>query len=173
LDAPGALHHIMVRGIDKTVIFRDDRDKIKFLEKWVLMLQVGMDNHVHLLFKSGEVGISTVMRKVLTWYAQYFNRRYRRTGHLFQNRYKSILCEEDTYLLALIRYIHLNPVRANIIRTLEELDIYPWSGHHAIMGKAGYPWMRIGDVLSEFASTRRKAISEYRKFGEKSRDVDS
>jgi len=173
LDAPGALHHIIVRGIDKTVIFRDDRDKIKFLEKmgadvtggkcavyaWVLM-----DNHVHLLFKSGEVGISTVMRKVLTWYAQYFNRRYRRAGHLFQNRYKSILCEEDTYLLALIRYIHLNPVRANIIRTLEELDIYPWSGHHAIIGKAGYPWMRIGDVLSEFASTRRKASSEYRKF---------
>jgi len=87
LDAPGALHHIMVRGIDKAVIFRDYRDKIKFLEKmgadvtgaggkcavyaWVLM-----DNHVHLLFKSGEVGISTVMRKVLTWYAQYFNRRY-------------------------------------------------------------------------------------------------
>jgi putative transposase len=105
LDAPGALHHIRVRGSDKTVIFREDRDKIKFLEKrgaavtggkgavyvWVLM-----DNQVQLLFKSGEVGISTVMRKVLTWYAPYFKRRYRRTGHLFQNRYKAILCEEDT-----------------------------------------------------------------------------
>jgi putative transposase len=95
----------MVRGIDKSVIFRDARDKIKFLEKmgaavtggkcavyaWVLM-----DNQVHLLFKSGEVGRATVMRKVLTWCAQYFNRRYRRTGHLFQNRCKAILCEEDT-----------------------------------------------------------------------------
>jgi putative transposase len=105
LDAPEALHHIMVRGIDKTVIFRDDRDNIKFLEKMGAAITGGkcavyagvlMDNQVHLLFKSGEVGRSTVMRKVLTWYAQYFNRRYRRTGHLFQNRYKSILCEEDT-----------------------------------------------------------------------------
>ena len=95
----------MVRGIDKTVIFREDRDKIKFLEKrgaavtggkgavyvWVLM-----ENQVQLLFKSGEAGISTVMRKVLTSYAPYCKRRYRRTEHLFQNRYKAILCEEDT-----------------------------------------------------------------------------
>src|SRR4030043_2402645 len=173
LDISGALHHIMVRGVNKSDIFEDDQDKTLFLERlgqnvidgkcsvyaWVLM-----DSHAHILFKSGERGISAVMRKLLTWYAQYFNRRYRRTGHLFENRYKSILCDEDNYLLALIRYIHLNPVRANIIRTLEELDIYPWSGHHAIIGKAGSPWMRIGDGLSEFASTRRKAISEYRKF---------
>ena len=69
-----------------------------------------MDNHVHLLFKSGKYGISAVMRKLLTWYAQYFNRRHKRIGHLFQNRYKSILCDEENYLLALIRYIHLNPV---------------------------------------------------------------
>jgi len=119
LDAPGALHHIMVRGIDKTDIFVDHQDKTRFLERldenvtegkcsgyaWVLM-----DNHVHLLFKSGKYGISAVMRKLLTWYAQYFNRRHKRIGHLFQNRYKSILCDEENYLLALIRYIHLNPV---------------------------------------------------------------
>jgi REP element-mobilizing transposase RayT len=113
LDAPGALHHIMVRGIDKTDIFRDDQDKARFLERlgenvtegkcfvyaWVLM-----DNHVHLLFKSGKYVISAVIRKLLTWYAQYFNRRHKRTGHLFQNRYKSILCDEDSYFLALVRY---------------------------------------------------------------------
>lgn len=128
LDVPGALHHIMVRGIDKSKIFKDDHDKAKFLERlgqnvleadcsvyaWVLM-----DNHVHLLFRSGRQGISAVMRKLLTWYAQYFNRKHRRTGHLFQNRYKSVLCEEENYLLALVRYIHLNPIRANIIQTLE------------------------------------------------------
>src|SRR3989337_98009 len=120
LDVPGALHHIMVRGIDKCSIFRDDQDKTRFLERlgqtvsegkctvyaWVLM-----DNHVHILFKSGKDGISAVMRKLLTWYAQYFNRRHRRTGHLFENRYKSILCDEDNYLLALIRYIPRNPIR--------------------------------------------------------------
>jgi putative transposase len=115
LDIPGALHHIMIRGIDKGDIFIDEQDKNKFLEKlgeyvsdakcsvyaWVLM-----SNHVHILFKSGEKGISAVMRKLLTWYAIYFNRRHKRTGHLFENRYKSVLCEEDRYFLALIRYIH-------------------------------------------------------------------
>jgi putative transposase len=95
LDVPGALHHIMVRGINKSSIFKDDQDKNLFLERlgqnviegkcsvyaWVIM-----ENHVHLLFKSGQQGISVVMRKLLTGYAQYFNRRHHRTGHLFENR---------------------------------------------------------------------------------------
>lgn len=173
LDAPGALHHIMVRGIDKTDIFADDRDKARFLERlgekvtqgncsiyaWVLM-----DNHVHLLFKSGAYGISTVMRKLLTWYAQYFNRRHNRTGHLFQNRYKSILCDEHHYLLALIRYIHLNPVRAQLVKTIEDLDGYAWSGHSTIIGKTKHPWMDIDAVLSQFGARKRRAIAEYRRF---------
>lgn len=173
LDAPGALHHIIIRGINKAPLFRDDQDKTRFLERlgenvlqgrcavhaWVLMT-----NHVHLLFKSGKDGISTVMRKQLTWYAQYFNRRHSRTGHLYENRYKSILCDGETYLLALIRYIHLNPVRAKIIQTMEGLDRYPWTGHRAIIGKAAYPWMDIDACLSEFGGTRKKAIAEYRRF---------
>jgi len=173
LDAPGALHHIMVRGINKTDIFADDQDKARFLERlgetvtegkcsisaWVLM-----DNHVHLLFKSGDRGISAVMRKLLTWYAQYFNRRHIRTGHLFQNRYKSILCDGENYLLALIRYIHLNPVRAQIVKTIEELDRYPWSGHSTIIGKSKHPWMDIDAVLSQFGGRKRKAILAYRRF---------
>ena len=173
LDAPGALHHIMVRGINKTDIFTSDQDKARFLERlgenvtegkcsiyaWVLM-----DNHVHLLFKSGKHGISAVMRKLLTWYAQYFNRCHNRTGHLFQNRYKSILCDEENYLLALIRYIHLNPVRAQIVNTIEELDRYPWSGHGTIIGKSKHPWMDIDTVLSQFGAKKRRAISEYRRF---------
>jgi len=173
LDAPGALHHIMVRGINKTDIFTSDQDKARFLERlgenvtegkcsiyaWVLM-----DNHVHLLFKSGKHGISAVMRKLLTWYAQYFNRCHNRTGHLFQNRYKSILCDEENYLLALIRYIHLNPVRAQIVQTIEELDRYPWSGHGTIIGKSKHSWMDIDTVLSQFGAKKRRAISEYRRF---------
>jgi len=173
LDAPGALHHIIVRGINKAPIFKDDQDKTRFLERlaenvldgacavhaWVLMT-----NHVHMLFKSGKDGISAVMRKQLTWYAQYYNRRHKRTGHLFENRYKSILCDEETYLLALIRYIHLNPIRAKIIQTMEELDRYPWTGHRAIIGKKNPPWMDIDACLTEFGGTRKKAISEYRRF---------
>ena len=117
LDVPGGLHHIMVRGINRYAIFKDDQDKVRFLDRlsqnisegncfiyaWVLM-----DNR--LLFRSGKQGISAVMRKLLTWYAQYYNRRHRRTGHLFENRYKSILCDEEAYLLVLVCYMHLNPV---------------------------------------------------------------
>jgi REP-associated tyrosine transposase len=120
LDVPGALHHIMVRGNNKANIFSDDEDRSKFLRRlgenvveakcavyaWVLM-----SNHVHILFKSGKKGISAVMRKLLTWYAVHYNRRHKRTGHLFENRYKSILCDEDNYLLALIRYIQLNDTK--------------------------------------------------------------
>jgi len=173
LDIPGALHHIMVRGINKVDIFDDDQDKTRFLERlgdlvtegqcrvyaWVLM-----SNHVHILFKSGKHGISAVMRKLLTWYAQYYNRRHKRTGHLFENRYKSILCDEDNYLLALVRYIHLNPIRAGIVKTMEELDHYPWSGHRGIIGKAKCPWMDTQYVLVQFSDTRRKSLHEYRKF---------
>ena len=95
-------------------------------------------------------------------YAQYFNRRHHRTGHLFENRYKSILCDEDNYLLALVRYIHLNPIRAGIVKTIEELDRYPWSGHRAIIGKAENPWMDIANVQAQFGGTRSKALKEYR-----------
>jgi len=173
LDVPGALHHIMIRGINRSAIFRDDQDRHRFLGRlgknvqaaqckvhaWVLM-----DNHVHMLFRSGNQGISAVMRKMLSWYAQYFNRRHNRTGHLFENRYKSILCEEENYLLALVRYINLNPVRANIVTTIEQLDRYPWSSHRAIIGKATYPWADIDTVLTHFAGSKRKAINAYRRF---------
>lgn len=175
LDVPGALHHIMVRGNNKTVIFRDETDRRRFIDRlgetvteagssiyaWVLM-----NNHVHLLFKSGDKGISAVMRKLLTWYAIYFNRRHRRTGHLFDNRYKSVLCEEDSYLLTLIRYIHLNPLRAKVRTTMEDLDHFPWSGHRALMGKTAHAWMDTAYVWAQFGNTKRKAITAYKLFVE-------
>jgi len=173
LDAPGALHHIMVRGINKAAIFNDDQDRQRFLKRLgenvtaagaVVYAWVLMTNHVHILFKSGKKGISTVMRKQLTWYAQYYNRRHRRTGHLFENRYKSILCEEDNYLLALVRYIHLNPVRAKIVATINELDRYPWSGHSAVMGKKENDWMDISYALTQFGSRKNTARTAYRAF---------
>lgn len=173
LDIPGALHHIMVRGINKANIFDNDQDKALFLErlsnnatdgKCTIYAWVLMSNHLHILFKSGREGISSVMRKLLTWYAQYYNRRHHRSGHLFENRYKSILCDEDAYLLALVRYIHLNPLRAGIVKTIEQLDSYQWSGHRAIIGKAKIPWMDIKYVWAQLGSTRRQALHGYRKF---------
>src|SRR4030042_6037486 len=173
LDTPGALHHIMVRGINKSAIFMDDQDRSQFLTRlsqniletqtsvyaWVLM-----ETHIHILVRSGQKGIPALMRKLLTWYAQYYNRRHRRTGHLFETRYKSILCDEETYLLALVRYIHLNPVRAKVVKTMKELDGYPWSGHRMIIAKDENPWMDRAHVLGQFTGTKRKAIREYRRF---------
>ena len=173
MTPPERSHHIIVRGIDRTAIFRDNTDKQAFLDRlakevtesgssvyaWVLM-----DNHVHLLFRSGPKGISAAMRKLLTWYAQYFNRRHKRIGHLFSNRYKSILCEEDQYLLALVRYIHLNPIRSQIVKTLHGLDGYPWSGHRAIAGKAAHAWMDTAFVLACFGKRKSAAYRAYRRF---------
>ena len=159
LDAPGALHHVMVRGVNKSTIFEDGEDKFKFLEKLtdtalsakaVIYAFALMDNHAHILIRSGEKGLSTIMRKTLTWYAIYFNRRHRRTGHLFENRYKSILCEEDSYLLTLVRYIHLNPVRVGRVSTMKDLDHERWTGHHLLVGKDDPPWMGKDFILSQF-----------------------
>jgi REP element-mobilizing transposase RayT len=163
----------MVRGINRSAIFKDDQDRSQFLTRLgqnILQLQSSvyawalMETHIHLLVRSGQQGISTLMRKLLTWYAQYYNRRHGRTGHLFENRYKSILCEEENYLLALVRYIHLNPIRAKLVNTMGELDRYPWSGHRMIIGKDKYPWMDRTYILGQFAGTKRKAIRAYHRF---------
>jgi putative transposase len=175
LDIPGALHHIMVRGINKSTIFEDDEDREQFLNRLgenvtdaraTVYAFALMTNHAHVLFKSGKAGISAVMRKQLTWYAQYYNRRHLRSGHLFENRYKSILCDEDNYLLPLIRYIHLNPVRAGIVETMEELDRYPWAGHSVLMGEREHGWMDVKYVLLQFEGTRKKGRNAYRPFVE-------
>ena len=149
IDAPGAVHHIIVKGIDRCAIFRDAADTDIFLERLGMLIGESstacyawalMRNHVHLLLRTGLVPMSLVMRRLLTSYAQGFNRRHGRRGVPFQNRYKSILCEEDTYLLELARYIHLNPVRARVIGDVEELNTFPLCGHSALMGKVERPW---------------------------------
>ena len=118
IDAPGALQHIVSRGIERRSIFEDATDRDGFLERLGnVLLESGtvcyawalMTNHVHLLLRTGSIPLSTIMRRVLTGHARQFNRRHRRHGQLFQNRYKSFLCEEDAYLLELVRYIHPNP----------------------------------------------------------------
>ena len=170
LDISGALHHIMVRGIDRADIFRDDADRYGFLKKLGELIVISksqiyawtlMTNHVHILYKSGEKGISFVMRRLLTWYAIYFNHRYKRSGHLFENRYKSILCEEEQYLLELVRYIHLNPVRAGLVSTLEDLDRYPWCGHAVLAGSKSMDCMNTEYVLAHFGNTLSSARKKY------------
>ncbi|MBC8466430.1 MAG: transposase, partial [Deltaproteobacteria bacterium] len=144
LDAPGLLQHVMARGIERREIFKDDKDRKSFLERFAIILEETqtqcyawalIPNHFHLLLRTGATPLSKVMRRLMTGYAVTFNIRHRRSGHFFQNRYKSVVCEEDPYLLELIRYIHLNPLRVKLVQDLKELDNYPWTGHSAIMGK--------------------------------------
>lgn len=175
LDANGALHHVMVRGLEKRKIFLSRIDREDLLQRFSLVLpRAGgrlyawslLPNHFHLLLRTGSVGLSSIMRRILTGYAISFNRRYGRSGHLFQNRYKSILVEEEPYLLELVRYIHLNPLRAKLVRDVEELGFYPWSGHGALLGKREYPWQDCRYVLSQMGGSLRRAREAYRKFVE-------
>ena len=173
IDAPGALHHIIIRGIEKKAIFRDNQDKHNFLERigrviletstkcygWALLT-----NHVHLVLRTGLAPIATVMRRVLTGYAQQFNRRYKRYGHLFQNRYKSILCEEDPYFFELIRYVHLNPIRTGLVKSLNGLRHYPFSGHGVLVGQFKNEWQDKDYVLKFFGKTEKKAREAYVSF---------
>ena len=173
IDAPGALHHIIVRGIERRKIFKDDADFKSFIERlgdilsdsqspcyaWALI-----PNHFHLLLKTGHTPISTIMRRLLTGHAVYFNRRHRRNGHLFQNRYKSVLCQQDNYLLELVRYIHLNPLRAKQVSDLKKLERYPFCGHSVLLGHNANDWQTVDETLRLFGKNVSEARRGYRKF---------
>jgi putative transposase len=163
----------MVRGLDRQPIFRTDEDRREFLDRlgdacdvtdlrvlaWALL-----PNHAHLLVRTGVRPLSTAMRILLTGYAGVFNRRHKHTGHLFQNRYKSILVEEEPYLLQLVQYIHLNPIRTGVVKGMTALDRYPWTGHHTLLGRTAHPWQATVEVLGRFAETKRVARRRYHQF---------
>ena len=147
----------MARGIEGWDIFRDDAVREGFLKRlgdlankpggprlyaWALL-----PSHCHL---------SRFMRRLMTGHAVTYNLRHRRKGHLFQNRYKSIVVEEETYFLELVRYIHLNPVRAGIVKNVEELANYPYSGHSVIMGKREYSAQDVDTVLARFSERKKQ-----------------
>ena len=173
LDAPEALHHIIARGNERRKIFEDKKDRAEFLSRigdilsgteticyaWAII-----PNHFHLFLRTGTFPIATIMRRLLTGYAIYFNRRHRRYGHLFQNRYKSILCQEDPYFQELVRYIHLNPLRANLVNGIGALDKYPYSGHSALMGTVKNEWQDTEYVLRWFGKGIKQARSRYHDF---------
>jgi REP element-mobilizing transposase RayT len=173
LDSPNALHHIIIRGIERREIFRDNNDRediLARLEKLLPLTKIHcyawalIPNHAHFLFRTVNVPISTLMRRLLTGYAVYFNRRHSRSGQLFQNRYKSILCQEDAYLAELVRYIHLNPLRAGLVKSLEELNNYPYCGHSVLMGNEKRAWQDADYVLNYFDHKRQSARKHYYDF---------
>lgn len=175
LDGAGVLHHVMARGIEQCLIFRDDGDREDFIgrmselvskQAWLIYAWALMSNHFHLLVRTGKGPLSRNMRALMSGYAGYFNRRHNRAGHLFQNRYKSIVCEEETYFLQLVRYLHLNPLRAGIAKGIHELDSYKYSGHSAILGAVERKWQETDDVLERFSDKRKIARRLYREFVE-------
>ncbi len=178
IDAAGVLHHVWARGIERRRIFLHDGDREDFIERlektcekngariyaWCLM-----PNHFHLAIRTGEQPLAKTMRGVLTGYAMYFNRQHRRHGHLFQNRYKSTVVDEEQYFLALVRYIHLNPVRARMVEAVDSLQTYPWTGHSVLMGKKKYAIQDIDAVLRRFGSragAARKGLAEFMQMNE-------
>jgi len=173
LDAPGVLHHVMIRGIERRKIFRNNKDREDFIERLESLCPgthtncyawAFIPNHAHFLFRTGTEPLSRLMRRLLTGYVIGFNHRHGRRGQLFQNRYKSIICQEETYLRELVRYIHLNPVRAGMVQTVDELRRYKYCGHSSLMGKAKRDWQDTDYVLGYFGKRKAEARKKYESF---------
>lgn len=171
LTFPGALYHVMARGNARQAIFLDAGDRIRFLDvlaragdryRWICLAYCLMDNHYHLVIETPLANLSLAMRHLNGVYAQAFNRRHERCGHVFQGRFRSILVEKEGYLLAACRYVVGNPVRAGLCRSPGE---WPWSSYRPTAGlEAAPPFLSVDRLLSEFASARRLAQGRYRSF---------
>jgi REP element-mobilizing transposase RayT len=163
----------MARGLNRQAIFVDDADRLDFIQRVERALALSpnevfawalMPNHLHFLIRSGLHGLSGFMRRVMTGYALAFNQRHKRVGYLFQGRFKSLVCDEEEYFLTLLRYIHLNPVSGGILRSVEALKTYPFTGHSALMGKIQRPWQSCDDALGRFGRQAGLARRRYETF---------
>jgi len=161
VDFPGAFHHVYARGIEKRDIFLDRNDREGMRRRIFdnltrfnacCLAWAFMPNHFHLLYHSKTGNLVDFMRCVMSGYSIYFNRKYKRVGHLFQNRYKSSLIDTERYLLELIRYIHMNPVRSGLVSSVGTLSRYPWTGHHEIMASSRLPWEEYPFIQEFFSS---------------------
>jgi REP element-mobilizing transposase RayT len=171
VEFENAFYHITSRGNLRDQIFCDVSDRERFLEilrrtkeryGFLLHAYALMDNHYHLLMETPRANLSQIMQNINTSYTVYVNRKYQRSGHLLQGRFKGIIVDKDRYLVALSRYIHLNPVRIKLVKTPIE---YPWTSYKAFMDqKAGESLVDTGETLSYFSKRRDRAIRGYREF---------
>lgn len=173
IDFPGAFHHVYARGIEKRDIFADQDDRKELRRRIALNLKrfdanclawAFLPNHFHLLFQSESANLANFMRCLMSGYSIYFNRKYERSGHLFQNRYQSSVIDTERYLLELIRYIHLNPVRSGIVPSLESLSRYPWTGHYEITASGRFPWEKYPFIREFFSSRYLSSLEIYLAF---------
>ena len=172
VEFEGALYHVIVRGNQRQKTFQDDQDRRAYLERvesyrqrygFRLYAYALMSNHVHLLMETRNVPLSKIMQGIQGSYTQRYNRRHRKVGHLFQGRYKAILCDRNAYWLELVRYIHLNPGR---LRVPDNPWCYRWSSHAAYLGKASPVTVDTKDVLNQFHSRLGAARQVYQRFME-------
>ena len=170
LELEGGLYHIIARGNNRQSIFHSDDDQRKFISLLAVQKQkLGfylyayclMSNHFHLLIERQTETIGRIMLRVLTGYSQYYNRKYRKVGHVFQGRHKAILCQSDMYLSALVRYIHLNPVRAKMVRKAER---YPYSSQRVYLGTEPDGMVDVDPVLRLFGARKKKARENFAKY---------
>jgi putative transposase len=166
----GAVYHVLVRGNARQQIFFETADYLRFLrfigegiKKYNHRIHAFclMPNHIHMAVQVGDISLSRIMQNLCFRYTQWMNRRQDRVGHLFQGRYKAVLVDADSYLLELVRYIHLNPVRAGMVKSPEA---YLWSSHLSYLGEKKLPWLTIDWVLSRFSSSGSQTGNEYREF---------
>ena len=170
IDIPGQFYHVMSRGIERRRIFVDEEDYRDFRDRISVWLNKSggkclawclMPNHFHFLVLRGTRPLSEIMHHAMTGYAINFNLRHQRAGHLFQNRYKSIICDLEEYLLELVPYIHLNPLRARLVKDLEDLKNYKWCGHAAVVSGARDGILDRGELLEHFGMEEAEAIAKY------------
>jgi REP element-mobilizing transposase RayT len=170
IDFPGALFHVIARGNQRQAIFRDQTDFSRYealLQRYHqrhgfrLYAYVLMPTHVHLLVETGRLPLAKSMQGLQQSYTAYFNSRYRLVGHCFHGRYKAILYDQDSYLLTLVRYLHLNPVRAALVTDPRE---WAWSSHNAYRSPQSCSWVASDRILAQFGSDRRRAVAAYLRF---------
>lgn len=173
IDAPGALHYVLLKGMEEKEIFQGESDRVDFLERLAHLLKDTSAScyawamtpaQVHLLLKTGESPLSAFLHRLLTGYVVTYNKRHRRHGPLFHNRYRAILCQEDPYLPELVRHIHLHPLRLGVVRGFSELGRYRYAGHSFILGKRRNDWQDVDHVLRKFSSRKPRSLERYNEF---------
>lgn len=165
-------YHIMLRGNERNNIFKGDEDKLRFMKTMLKMKDRDrfylhafclMDNHVHLMLREGEEDVATVMKRITVSYVYYFNKKYKRVGHLFQDRFKSEVVEQDRYLLALARYIHQNPVKAGMV---EKAADYKWSSYNCYLNDDNNfaKMLDTDTILGLFSEDKDVAVEKYKAY---------
>lgn len=168
IEFSGALYHVISRGNKKENIFFESAGKKRFMDKlleyknrynFIIYAYTLMDNHIHLLMETGDIPLSKIMQGLLQSHTQWHNKKYQIVGHLFQGRYKAILCDKDAYLIALICYIHVNPVRGGLV---EDPADFPWSSHRAYLGLEKSEIVDVAFALGQFSKNRSEAVRMYK-----------